>query len=330
MPVLLNSERLVEQKLPPWLRPVTFGLSELLLDLIYNMQQCCRVDLESVHILLCVQDATMRPYMNDAATTDTVLRALRIPDSVRGSISRRAAADKTGLSRETVRRKIASLAALNFLEVDDADRVRAAPRLHEPQMQQAIESGHKVVLRYRERLASFDVDLATLAPRHGCHAPQKPGSGPASDAETVSIHLRPMLFGLTELFLDLTYVLQSYWKIDLEDLHILMWVADATMRPYMLDPETPRGVLSAPRPPDDVRGTISRRTIADRAGLARETVRRKTKELAARGLLKIDSDDLVRPPSPLEDPGFQRTMEEGHRAVLRYHARLARYGIDGL
>lgn len=146
--------------------------------------------------------------------------------------------------------------------------------------------------------------------------------------EELPPHLRPMLFGLNELILDLTYAAQNYLRVDLESLYILYCINEATMRPFMLDDALQRDVLTVASPPEEIRGSISRRSIADKTGLARETVRRKTRELAARGLVLIDEDDRLRSAPLLDDPAQQRMIEMAHAAVLRYLACLRRLGVD--
>ena len=145
--------------LPPHLRPITFAANELLLDLLYLLQSYCKQDLESVAILLCVTDATMRPFMTGGPVAPEVLVAERPSEAIRGAISRRMIADKTGLSRETVRRKTLELAEAGFVLIDGNDRVRSAQNLGDPAFQHAVESGHGAVLRYLQRLNSFGVPL---------------------------------------------------------------------------------------------------------------------------------------------------------------------------
>ncbi len=141
-------------------------------------------------------------------------------------------------------------------------------------------------------------------------------------------HLRPIVFATNELMLDLIYLLQSYTKTDLESMLIMLYVTDATMRPFMHDAAPAPEVLVAPKPSNEIRGAISRRMIADKAGLSRETVRRKTQELADAGLVSIDADDRVRSAQRLDEREFQTAVEDGHKAVLRYIRRLQSYGVD--
>lgn len=302
---------------PLHLRPMTFGLTELLLDVIYGIQRYSAVDLESVHILVCVQNATMHPFMTDPATPRHILEAARLPDELLGSVSRRAVADKTGLPRETVRRKAAELAAAGLIALDSADRLCVVQRLAEADLQQTVEGLHAAVLRYRQRIAGFGLDIAWSG---------HPAAGPGP----VGRHVRPTTFAMTELVLDLVYGLQSYCQVDLEGVYILLCVTDATMRPFMTDPATPASTIAARLPTNDVRGWISRRGIADKTGLPRETVRRRTVELAEAGLLQIDTEDRVRSAQRMDDAAFTRVVEDGHLAVLRYFARLSSFGLAGL
>lgn len=146
--------------------------------------------------------------------------------------------------------------------------------------------------------------------------------------EPLPSHLRPIVFATNELLLDLIYLLQSYTKTDLESMLILLCVTDATMRPFMHDTMPTQALMQTPKPDDEVRGAISRRMIADKTGLSRETVRRKTQELADAGLIRIDEDDRVRSAQRLDEPQFARAVEEGHKVVVRYIRRLSSYGVD--
>ncbi len=149
----------MQDTLPPHLRPITFAANELLLDLLYLLQSYCKQDLESVAILLCVTDATMRPFMAGGSVALEILLAERPPEDIRGAISRRMIADKTGLSRETVRRKTQELAEQGFVLIDEEDRVRSAQHLGDPAFQRVVEGGHRAVLGYLQRLNSFGVAL---------------------------------------------------------------------------------------------------------------------------------------------------------------------------
>jgi DNA-binding IclR family transcriptional regulator len=68
--------------------------------------------------------------------------------------------------------------------------------------------------------------------------------------------------------------------------------------------------------------------VAEKTGLPRETVRRKTQELADVGLVRIDEEDRVRIEQRLDEPDFARVVEEGNKVVVRYIRRLQSYGID--
>jgi len=146
--------------------------------------------------------------------------------------------------------------------------------------------------------------------------------------DQIPSHLRPIAFAANELLLDMIYALQSYSKADLESMLILLCVTDATMRPFMHDTAPAPEVLAAAKPSDEIRGAISRRMIADKIGISRETVRRKTQELADAGLVRIDADDRVRSAQRLDEGDFQKTVEDGHRAVQRYIRRLQSFNVD--
>lgn len=148
---------------------------------------------------------------------------------------------------------------------------------------------------------------------------------------TIPSHIRPINFAGVELILDLLhYVRGFYGDVDMESLVILLCVSDATMRPFMLDPETPQTTINARTPPNAIRGSISRRLISDKTGLPRETVRRRVAELAKRGLVLIDESDGVQISHGLAKQEAWVAIEQGHRAVLRYLDRLRAFGLDPL
>jgi hypothetical protein len=145
-----------DKSLPAHTRPVFFAANELLLELIYITRDYAKLDLESLLILLCVSDATMRPFMQAVASEPPPANE-RVDESIRGSISRRLVADKTGLPRETVRRRIEDLVDTGLIFVDDQGRLRSSPLLGDADLQRAIDAMHAAVGRYQERLGQFQV-----------------------------------------------------------------------------------------------------------------------------------------------------------------------------
>lgn len=131
--------------------------------------------------------------------------------------------------------------------------------------------------------------------------------------------LRASLYALNELLLDLIIAAQAYLKLDLESCLIFMCVNEATMRPFMLANAEP--IPDEWQPPTHRQGAISRRSIADRTGLPRETVRRKVKRLVEIGVLTMDAEGLVRASTRLDDVDAQRTLQALESAVRRYVAK---------
>lgn len=146
-------------EIPGYVRPINFAGVELLLDLLHWARRLCGpIDLDSLLIVLCAADATMRPFMLDAPTAARVMKAARPPEDIRGSVSRRVIADKTGFSRETVRRKTSALVGSGHLLVDQDDRLRARYGLDDPDHLHALLQAHRAILRYFDRLEQFGVD----------------------------------------------------------------------------------------------------------------------------------------------------------------------------
>jgi hypothetical protein len=141
----------------PDVRPKFFAALELALDVWHIARSSTAVDPESLMIYLCVTEATMRPLVLDGASPPEVLTSIHPAEEYRGSISRLLVADKLGLPRETVRRKIKTMVKNGLLMQDDEGRVRVISRLAEPKALAAPAEIHAAVLRYHERLKSLGV-----------------------------------------------------------------------------------------------------------------------------------------------------------------------------
>lgn len=138
--------------IPPRMRPHAFAANELVLDVLHAVRQIASIDLESLLIYLCVNEATMRPMLLDSSTPPEVLDMLKPPEEYRGSISRLLVADKLAMPRETVRRKIQQMVAGGFLVEDEDGRVRASTRLAEDIVQKCVQDVYASVQRYDARL----------------------------------------------------------------------------------------------------------------------------------------------------------------------------------
>lgn len=147
----------MEAEIDPRLRPIAYGMVGLLFELIGFMRKAYGEDLESALIMICVIDATMQSYMPDAKPNSDVMRKEFLEESMRGSISRRMIADKTGLARETVRRKVAQLVERNYLYLDAEGDIRATPRLDDPAMRQAIFDAHEAVRTYQRVVGAYGI-----------------------------------------------------------------------------------------------------------------------------------------------------------------------------
>lgn len=141
-------------------------------------------------------------------------------------------------------------------------------------------------------------------------------------------HIRPVLFSANELLLEMLRIARGYAKVDLESLLVLLCVNDATMRPFMLtDSDLP--LPTSAQIDEKLRGSISRRMIADETGLPRETVRRKADELVEAGLLIVDPEGRLRARPLLANADAQANVDALHAAISRYQRRLVQFGVQG-
>jgi len=142
----------------PSIRPIAFGLVDLLFDLTFFVRELYGDDLDCAQIMICVNDATMRAFMESLPSDSEVLRMRAPPEEMRGSISRRMIAEKTGIARETVRRKVGMLIEAGLLAADEKDGVRIVPQLHDPRTQKLLEAGHAAVGRYMAVVRNYGID----------------------------------------------------------------------------------------------------------------------------------------------------------------------------
>ncbi len=145
-------------QIPEYVRPLAFGMVGLMRDMVASARALFGDDLDAALIMVCVTNATMQTFMAGPGLDASILRQPILPEDVRGAISRRMIADKTGLPRETVRRKVAALIEQGLLYIDGAGAVRATPRLHEPETQAILASAHDAIMRYVATVRSLGVE----------------------------------------------------------------------------------------------------------------------------------------------------------------------------
>lgn len=143
---------------PPFTRPAAFAATELILDIFHALTTHYQLDLEAIWILTVIGHETMRPWILDPGLAEQYATADRVPDAVRGSLSRLMVADRTGLPRETVRRRISELSAAGFITLDEKGFVRlTGDKVSGPAYQSGVAEIYSAVERYRKRIAAFAV-----------------------------------------------------------------------------------------------------------------------------------------------------------------------------
>jgi hypothetical protein len=142
-------------KVPRNMRAYAFSNVELMLDLVYASRVGPKLDLESMFIYLTVSEATMRPLMLDPSTPPEVLELVEPPEEYRGSITRLLVADRIGMPRETVRRKIQRMIEDGLLAEDAEGRVRTTRNFGEGSVQDWTRLTFAAVQRYEQRLRQF-------------------------------------------------------------------------------------------------------------------------------------------------------------------------------
>jgi len=142
-------------KIPDGMRAHAYAGVELMLDMVYAARKRAPMDLESVMIYLTVSEASMRPLLLDASTPPEVLELAEPPEQYRGSITRVLVADRLGLPRETVRRKVQKLLKLGLVQEDEEGRVRTTRNFADAGIQSWVRDSFMAVQRYDARLRQF-------------------------------------------------------------------------------------------------------------------------------------------------------------------------------
>lgn len=124
-----------------------------------------------------------------------------------------------------------------------------------------------------------------------------------------------------DLLFDVLQEARSFYReLEIEEIVILVCAAEATMRPIVVSEN--ESLLRSEFPADEDRGWISRRLIAERTGLPRETVRRKVQRLIDRGVLEMDEEGRVRSIQLLSNAALAQNLENVRQMVGRYLKRV--------
>lgn len=122
---------------------------------MHLLREATGLDHESIMIFCAINEATMRPLLVGPGALLQDMDLAEPSDAIRGSISRLAVADVTGLPRETVRRKIKRLLDAGILVEAHNGEVRPNRDLMNPQWQRVADQGFAAVQRYDKRLRSL-------------------------------------------------------------------------------------------------------------------------------------------------------------------------------
>ncbi len=146
---------LIAKPLPEATRPRFFAGIELLTDLLYMAREASHLDYESIAITCVVNEAGMRPLLVGPRAPLEFVNLAAPPDELRGSISRALIAERTGLPRETVRRKVKKMIEAGSMMQDADGGVRPAQWLARPDLQNLANDIFAAVRRYDNRLRSL-------------------------------------------------------------------------------------------------------------------------------------------------------------------------------
>lgn len=138
--------------IPSDIRPKAYAGAELFLDLLHILREAHGWDLETLAIYYSISEATMRPLIVGKKKLKALLNVERPPEEFRGSVSRLAISERTGIARETVRRKANELLKSGHIYEDETGQLRTHRNLGEARVQARIRDTARAVERYNARL----------------------------------------------------------------------------------------------------------------------------------------------------------------------------------
>jgi hypothetical protein len=144
-----------ELRIPRDTRPRAYAGLELLMDMMHLLREATGLDHESIMIACAINEAAMRPLLVGPNAPLHLVDVAEPRDDLRGSISRVAVSEVTGLPRETVRRKIKKLLEDGMLVEAENGEVSPIRALMDLQWQKIADEGFAAVQRYDRRLRSL-------------------------------------------------------------------------------------------------------------------------------------------------------------------------------
>ena len=139
-------------RLPPDTRPRALAGVELVLGLMQLLREASGLEHDSIMIRCALNAAAMRPLLFDPAVPEDARDLAVPPNEARGSISRFALSEVTGLPRETVRRKINRMIEQRLFEEEGHGWIQHARRPAAPRWHSIADQGFLAVQRYDRKL----------------------------------------------------------------------------------------------------------------------------------------------------------------------------------
>ncbi|HEY8617186.1 hypothetical protein [Phenylobacterium sp.] len=273
-------------------------------------------DLLDALILIAIVQANVAPVARDADLSRAYgdYDALP-PDDMRRRVSVSAVAHSLRQPYETVRRRVAALAAEGACAVTPAGVYVPGDTLHTPAHRQMVLETYELIRTLYVRLRALDA-LPDL-PR-----PELADGAVPADGAPVRAAVR----------LSSDYVLRI---VDFMTQHVGDLITGLTLLtilrgnvehfPDILNPEQEGGVESFA--PDALRRPMRISSVSERLGVPEETVRRHATRLVAQGYCVRTPEGFVTPAAVLARPRFIQLMGENHANLRRMFEGLARLGI---
>jgi len=129
-------------------RPRALAGVELVLGLMHLLREASGLEHDSIMISCALNAAAMQPLLFDPAAPQDAHDMAMPPNEARGSISRLALSEVTGLPRETVRRKMNRMIEHGLVEEEGHGCIRHARRLADPRWQSIADQGFAALQQY--------------------------------------------------------------------------------------------------------------------------------------------------------------------------------------
>ncbi|RAK59594.1 hypothetical protein DJ021_07155 [Phenylobacterium hankyongense] len=239
------------------------------------------------------------------------------PDELRRPVSVHAVASSLRLPYETVRRRVAKLAAAGLFEITSQGVYAPRAVLTTPQYEAALRANYDLV-------RSLYFTLRDLGPAHDPLQSVEPRPGPLSGCDPVAV--RTVARASAEYFLRLVDPMTEHFG-DLSVGLLMMGIVRANTDSISVHEEATGPLGSSPLLPDEVRVPARLSDLAAALNMPYESVRRRVSALVDEGRCERKGAGVIVPARTLAQPELATVVRQNRGHMRHMFGSLAQLGV---